>query len=343
MHGRDAQVYRVGKDLVTGLPAVIREIVRERGEDVYAGQVMPPLLSRTHVQPVFTNGEFWGEFDTPEEHAEVDRLVTAAERSERGVEAYGLVRASRSQIHSTATRSRGATAFLAALRRARNVVRERRLPSKLARPGDLMRALPVRPLAALRFAWPLLTRRMSRKAFLLQIHGAEILSVFMEEAGALGVRPFLAWGTLLGCVRDDTFIYNDEDVDVGLLEKDFTKVEELKARMLARGYSVRRQDADKISFFHPTATGLHIDVDRFFRDDDCYWIRSEHSEDEFIYSNFFPLATFDDLVTTHFAGADVYVPGNPDLFLRSVYGTWQIPEEKHDIRRGTLNLYMRHR
>lgn len=197
-----------------------------------------------------------------------------------------------------------------------------------------------RLVRALRNLWPLLSSSLTIQGFRLQLYGGEMLQAVMEESDSLKIKPFLVWGTLLGCIREGGFIRNDEDVDLGLLDSDFAAVEELKGRMLKRGFSVRRQSEDKISFFHPVEDGLWIDIDRFFEMDGTIWTKNETVEGDLIYAYYFQGNVFSQLLTRFLEGTEVFVPVRFDTFLQAVYGTWRIPQQKREIRRGPLNLYL---
>ena len=60
------------------------------------------------------------------------------------------------------------------------------------------------------------SKRMSCR-FDIQFHGKRFLRDFYEATDKVGIRPFLMWGTLLGCVREGRFLRPDSDIDLGIL------------------------------------------------------------------------------------------------------------------------------
>src|SRR6185312_12174765 len=59
--------------------------------------------------------------------------------------------------------------------------------------------------------------------FSLRINGEKFLRDFTEACDEAKMSPFLMWGTLLGCVRENGFLKHDQDIDFGILAKDWTK------------------------------------------------------------------------------------------------------------------------
>ena len=59
----------------------------------------------------------------------------------------------------------------------------------------------------------------------IQFHGKTFLRDFYEASSEVGIRPFLMWGTLLGCVREGRLLRHDNDIDLGILWSDYAKKE----------------------------------------------------------------------------------------------------------------------
>ena len=103
------------------------------------------------------------------------------------------------------------------------------LPAILANPG-----------ATAKFACATFIRReMSLPAFYLQIHGTQMLGEIVRLCDTLNIRPFLAYGTLLGSIRENAFIETDNDIDLGVFERDSERLPLLRDAAIELGYRVR--------------------------------------------------------------------------------------------------------
>ena len=57
----------------------------------------------------------------------------------------------------------------------------------------------------------------------LQKYGIEMLTKFHEACNACNVKGWLEFGTLLGAYREHSFIGHDFDLDVGMMQEDYTQ------------------------------------------------------------------------------------------------------------------------
>ena len=96
----------------------------------------------------------------------------------------------------------------------------------------------------------------------LQRHGKEFLADIYDASREVGIRPFLMWGTLLGCVREGDFLPTDRDIDLGILPRDYAKKDALVGAMEKRGYSLAADHPYKVKFERPLR--LLIDIDVFY-------------------------------------------------------------------------------
>ena len=139
--GRVAQIFRISEDLFEGVIQDTDEIITEHHGDAYAGLVMNNLCLREIVYPVFTNGDFWHEFDTPDEYEAVANHIRNVSANEPGALSYGLVNSSPTGM----LESEGAQISVAGhtrspdqsvgkiLSRIRACIKEGRMPSYLDR------------------------------------------------------------------------------------------------------------------------------------------------------------------------------------------------------------------
>ena len=170
-------------------------------------------------------------------------------------------------------------------------------------------------------------------------NGRRHLGDFYDASREVGIRPFLMWGTLLGCVRENGLLPHDHDLDVGLVPSDYRRKDELVAAMRRRGYRLALDWRYKLRFmrrWHWT----WIDVDVFYP-----WqgktICSTLREDGRVTGEAFPLGTFDRLREIEFLdGLQVLIPDPPEAVLEAVYGEWRIPDPSYHSATGPLTHFV---
>ena len=140
-----------------------------------------------------------------------------------------------------------------------------------------------------------------------------------------GIRPFLMSGTLLGFIRNGTFLDHDHDVDLGLLpEVDLDAVE----RALAGCDLELTVGVDGLWLLGVHPTGLHIDFFRHELRDGRFWHSTRiHSW----WNTPFELRRLDA------EGRHWWIPDDPDLYLDENYGGWAAPVAFFDISFDTPN------
>jgi phosphorylcholine metabolism protein LicD len=171
------------------------------------------------------------------------------------------------------------------------------------------------------------------------MYGPALLADTLAECQALNLRPFLTWGTLLGHYRDGGFIAHDYDIDLGLLEDDFSRKEELAQAMKRRGYTVRANDDYFISFSRNRGKRPWIELQLFYRKNGqiACSIASSHWED--LYTYYFPADIFAEFMAVKFLGQlEVLIPTQTERFLTVAYGNWRIPQKSWHFLYGPLNL-----
>ena len=168
------------------------------------------------------------------------------------------------------------------------------------------------------------------------MHGKDVLGDFYQASREVGIRPFLMWGTLLGCVREGRFLKHDRDIDLGILASDYAKKDALVAAMQKRGYLLAVDIAYKLKFRRPDRRFL-IDVDVFYPWNDMM-VSSEAQEDGSFLGEFFPRNAFDRLSEIAFMGdLKVLIPDPPAIVLETIYGDWRTPVRVYRSHRDLLN------
>ena len=229
--------------------------------------------------------------------------------------------------------------FQWAIGRSSYYIRRREWPWRFLWVRSFAMALFLQPRKGFRLLKPLYTGRLSPSGYDLQVHGARVLRIVLDEANKSGIRFFLVWGTLLGCVRERAFIWNDTDIDLGMLSDEFHRIDTLVEGMKRRGFRTRIVDEYKLSLvsrWHPT---LFIDIDLVYEKDGKLAITNATSDERNYYTYLFPTDAFSGFKPARFTdGIDVLIPWVPEIFLEAVYGDWKTPQKKADFLRGPLNL-----
>ena len=338
--GEDAQAFKVGRESLGLVRQFVRHTLEKGGEGHYGGHVMQVLIEKGLLQPVYTNQQFWSEFDTADDYRRCSEQVAGMDDKVAVFPSYGTDGLPNPAKTGTEVSGNGASRSSLHLgRRVVQAIARGELPWRLRWVPEYARGLRHSPRRALRLFPVTANGSLSRRGLWLQLYGHEMLRAVMDASEEVGIKPFLLWGTLLGCVRDGGLIFNDHDVDMGLLAADFRRVPELKARMAARGYSVRLDLPGKVSFRHPRVEWLWLDIDRLHEMRDHLWSMSPAESDPVTFAYGFSRESFASLEPRMLEGVKVYLPAGAEEVLETIYGTWRMREEKkEDWLRGPANL-----
>ena len=141
------------------------------------------------------------------------------------------------------------------------------------------------------------------------------LVTLKEVADEYGFRFYLAYGTLLGAVREQDFIAHDEDID---LAAEFAQLDVLMAmlpKLLERGFKIARwEDRGFISIIRDNE---YIDI---------YLYRQTTPKMMICCGEPIPRKFFDDTTTIMFRGYEFLVPSQYEELLVFLYGNdWRVP------------------
>ncbi len=156
----------------------------------------------------------------------------------------------------------------------------------------------------------------------------DALEDVMGRLSGAGVDAFLAFGALLGAVRDGAFIPHDSDADVAYLSRHTSPVDvaresyALERVMIEAGYWTWRFSAADFKVIVPDPEGGRaIDVFAGFVVDDVFYLMPEVSSTEFTAQVVLPLGE----VELH--GRRITAPADPEALLEITYGPhWRIPD-----------------
>lgn len=150
---------------------------------------------------------------------------------------------------------------------------------------------------------------------------------------ALGLRPFLVDGTLLGAVREGGFIAHDKDVDIGLMADEW--VPGIDTALTKAGFAVWKVYGERgrglqYSF---TRHGIKLDIFFYYRGESelfhAAWLKGDPIR--------YGYPTF-ELSPLMFLGRQFMAPADPEQFLRTKYGQdWRRPVVNWDWAWGPRN------
>lgn len=176
-----------------------------------------------------------------------------------------------------------------------------------------------------------------RRCLGLQLYGERALAETLRACGRAGVAPFLLFGTLLGHCREGGFIAHDHDIDLGLCERDFARLAELKREMQRSGYRVEVESDLGVQFKKRRFRNLAVDF---------YRVHEEKGEmvcsvtfDRAMGLCHYPPDIFATLEPARFRGRlAVIVPARAEEYLTLTYGAWRTPQPDFDLTRDYLNV-----
>ena len=142
-------------------------------------------------------------------------------------------------------------------------VKNRRMPYRIRLIIAIFKFFKYKPIKCLKYFGQMWAGDILLSSIELFMFGEETLRDAVEVGKNLNVKPFLLYGTLLGYVREGSFIKHDFDIDLGLLEEDFKRKDEIKEALLKRGYYIRIDNEFELSFIHPRSKSLFLDFWRF--------------------------------------------------------------------------------
>ncbi|MDD6088392.1 MAG: LicD family protein [Desulfovibrionaceae bacterium] len=163
-------------------------------------------------------------------------------------------------------------------------------------------------------------RLQSKHARISEQAALEALSDLTHACRSHQIDLFLISGTLLGFIRNGTFLPHDFDIDTGVFEQ--ISPEQLKKTVQSAGrFEILPQRTSRcLKIRH--VNGTPIDIFTHFRKNDDIF----HGVLELTWHN-----TPFSLKPACFLGLDILIPDNPERYLRENYGPdWQRPVTQFD-------------
>ncbi len=172
-----------------------------------------------------------------------------------------------------------------------------------------------------------LIRRINKEQK-FEVNLEETLKKFINLADILQLKPFLAFGSLLGYVREKQLLEWDRDLDIGLIYEDFN-IEQLIDLLKKNDFKVTIYYTPlllcKIKCSLKTKFSPTLDIIFFHKQGD-YLITSTDVLNDFLYRKRKPF----DLQKIDFMNVPLYIPKNPEIFLDENYGEWRVPRKFHN-------------
>lgn len=174
-------------------------------------------------------------------------------------------------------------------------------------------------------------RKLKNRNRIFLQYSQELLTNFHQAMNEVGIPYWLEFGTLLGAVREHSFISHDFDLDVGLFKEDYSDI----IREVLKKYGFKRirciTALDFIDAYEETYLYKGVTIDLFFfsREKNCDGvycydfvpvysdIKRTKKGDNAIRRIHFPRI---DLIEYSFIGINTFVPENYEEHLCMHYG-----------------------
>ena len=156
----------------------------------------------------------------------------------------------------------------------------------------------------------------------------DAMDVVIEMLHDLGIEAFPAYGTLLGAVREGTFLGHDSDADLGYVSSYATPAEmiresfELQRQVTERGFATHRYSGGAFRIDVAEADGSVRGLDLFggFFDAGRLYLLGEVGV-PFEHAWLYPLGS------CTLMGREFPAPAHPDRLLEAMYGpNWRVPD-----------------
>ncbi len=161
----------------------------------------------------------------------------------------------------------------------------------------------------------------------------DAMEVVLEALEKAGTEPFLAYGTLLGAVRDHDFIGHDSDADIGYVSRHEAPVDvvresfQIQRRLQDMGFPVHRYSGIGIKVVAREADGSPRGLDVFggFMTGGTLYLMGEVGHPfrrEWLYPR----------STVELAGRRFPAPAEPAHLLEAMYGpSWRVPDPAYQF------------
>ena len=173
--------------------------------------------------------------------------------------------------------------------------------------------------------YPYATKKGNTSYLCCKNHLIELLNYLVEVFDKNDVIYFLDYGTLLGCVRNNSFIPWDTDIDISLVWEDDSKLDKIMDIIgnNDRNYYLVKEANDFYRLNFSNKNTLHVDIMIRKKNKNNYYYDKYVKYNWIIHEDdLFPLET------DNFENIIVRIPRNPHEYLEDVYGKGCISNPK---------------
>lgn len=153
-------------------------------------------------------------------------------------------------------------------------------------------------------------------------HLVELLSYLVKTFNKHKVTYFLDYGTLLGCIRNNSFIPWDTDIDISIITGDLDSIMDIITKN-NKGYYLVKEQSNLYRLNYSPLNLLHVDISIRKKDNkDIYYDKYTKESWGIHEDDLFPLrkSKFENIVVT--------IPNNSKKYLENGYGKNCISESK---------------
>jgi len=153
-------------------------------------------------------------------------------------------------------------------------------------------------------------------------HLIELLSYLVKTFNKHKVTYFLDYGTLLGCVRNNSFIPWDTDIDISIITEDVKPIMKI-IKKNKKGYHLVKEESNLYRLNYSKLNLLHVDISIRKKDKNGIYYDKYTKESWGIHEDdLFPLrkSKFENIIVT--------IPKNAKKYLENGYGKNCISEPK---------------
>lgn len=177
-----------------------------------------------------------------------------------------------------------------------------------------------------------INREFKHKVKCLHCYGLIMLRKYFEVCSERNVKAWLEYGTLLGAVRENSFISHDFDLDVGMHASDYT--DEFHSLLVKKGFKKKQEfylvdvQTNRKFITEVTYTYNSLSIDIFLSSpiEEVYraiYVYAYNNPEQMtgIQAKRFKVAAVEPLENVCINGDYFKSPQNPNELLRQIYGS----------------------